>query len=381
MRITLKSAGAYFASAGAGMLLLVTAATVQADHHDKPSITDIVLQSGGGFDNNRNDFDILLNAVVAAELADALANPAATLTVFAPKDAAFIRLAQDLGYEGHDEAGAFSAIVATLSVLDPVDPIGLLSDILLYHVAGETLTRRQVWKSVSITVLNGGSVVPFGRSLLDSEPDLDNPRIVRRASNIRASNGIIHTINRVLIPVDLPNTPADAKSIAAIVAGSGGKFDRNWLDYDILLNAVQAANLAGALDAADANLTVFAPNDAAFIRLARDLGYRGFRESGAFDFLVSALTELGNGDLQGILTSVLTYHVSPGAKTLKDVILSDSIDTLLAGATIRPEGSKLVDNAPSLRDPRLSVFFNDIRASNGLIHSINRVLIPIPVAN
>jgi len=60
-----------------------------------PTITGIVLQSGGAgkFDDNNSDYDLLLNAVIAADLADALADPDASLTVFAPTDAAFIALA------------------------------------------------------------------------------------------------------------------------------------------------------------------------------------------------------------------------------------------------------------------------------------------------
>ena len=63
-----------------------------------------------------------------------------------------------------------------------------------------------------------------------------------------------------------------------IVAQSGGEFDSNRYDYDILLNAVLTVGLQGDLaPLADetANLTVFAPNDIGFIRLARDLGYAG----------------------------------------------------------------------------------------------------------
>ena len=71
-----------------------------ADGH-KPTITDIVVASGGVFDKNRNDFDILLNAVLAAGLEGALADPKADLTVFAPTDKAFIRLARDLGLGAH----------------------------------------------------------------------------------------------------------------------------------------------------------------------------------------------------------------------------------------------------------------------------------------
>ena len=84
------------------------------------------------------------------------------------------------------------------------------------------------------------------------------------------------------------------------------------------------------------------------------------------------------GNLEQALTAVLTYHVSEGSKVLKDVILSSEITTL-QGGTIRPDGLRLEDNAPTLRDPRLSVFFNDIRANNGIIHTINRVLIPVNI--
>src|SRR5690606_8310685 len=90
--------------------------------------------------------------------------------------------------------------------------------------------------------------------------------------------------------------PASAQTITEIVARSGGTFDRNLLDYDILLNAVITADLADVLDDPNSDVTVFAPNDLGFILTARDLGYRGFSEQGAWEFLVEALTELGGGD-------------------------------------------------------------------------------------
>ena len=49
------------------------------------TITELVAKSGGEFDRNTRDFDILLNAVLAAGLEDALAEPNADLTVFGPK--------------------------------------------------------------------------------------------------------------------------------------------------------------------------------------------------------------------------------------------------------------------------------------------------------
>ncbi len=345
------------------------------------TITDIVASSGGEFDRNRFDYDILLNAVLAADLAGALSDPEANLTVLAPNDRAFIRLARDLGYEGRDEEGAFNAIVAALTTLGGGDPIPVLTNVLLYHVVPEGQSIRQLIKSRRIsTLLEGATITPDFFKLLDNEPDVVNPRFTFPV-NVNASNGVIQTINRVLIPLDLDgNGQEPTQNIVDIVAASEGVFDHNFRDFDILLNAVQAANLVAPLATVDADLTVFAPNDAAFIRLARSLGYRGFREQGAFEFIVQALTELGNGDPIPVLTNILLYHVSPGSKTVKQVSDLDTVETLLADANLEPFGTVLVDAATQLRNPKISARNSNISATNGIVHVINRVLIPVDIA-
>ena len=185
------------------LALLGSAPSAQASG----TITDIVLQSGGEFDERGFDYDILLNAVVTAGLAEALADENANLTVFAPNDRAFIRLARDLGYDGSDEAGAWEFLVAALTDLGGGDPIPVLTDVLLYHVAPDRIGVFRFFLAalfrVEIPTLLGPTVRPFLFGLVDNEPDLRNPRL-RIPVNIRASNGIIHTISRVLIPLDLP---------------------------------------------------------------------------------------------------------------------------------------------------------------------------------
>lgn len=344
------------------------------------SITDLVAQSGGEFDHNDRDFDVLLNAVTAAGLADALAAPEADLTVLAPNDRAFIRLAQDLGFEGNDEAGAFNAIVTTLTELGNGDPIPVLTNVLLYHVSPEKKGLRRLATSRTInTLLDGQTITPDFLKLVDNEPDVNNPRYTFPI-NLRANNGVIHAIDRVLIPLDLPgNGTEPTQNIVDIVAASDGVFDRDYSDFDILLNAVQAANLVDALAAVDADLTVFAPNDAAFVRLARDLGYRGFSEQGAFEAIVATLTELGAGDPIPVLTNVLLYHVSPQAKTVKQVSDLDTVVTLLEGEELEPYGVFLLDAAEQLRSPKIDTRKSNIRATNGIIHVLNRVLIPVNI--
>ncbi|MFK8025874.1 MAG: hypothetical protein AB8G26_18105, partial [Ilumatobacter sp.] len=101
------SAGALLAGAG----VAVDASSVGAS--DDANVVDIVLSVSGsdGFDRNQRDYDMLREALVATGLAGAVA-ASDDITVFAPNDRAFIRLAQDLGYDGRDEAGALGFLVA-----------------------------------------------------------------------------------------------------------------------------------------------------------------------------------------------------------------------------------------------------------------------------
>lgn len=166
----------------------------------KPNIVEIAAGS--------NDFNILVKALSAAGLVETVQN-AEDITVFAPTDAAFIGLAQALGFDGNDEGEAFGYIVKALTLLSGGgDPIPLLTDVLLYHVAPGTLDADAVLSSSTIPTLLGVDLGVDGTSLVDQDPDIADPNIV--ATNIDASNGIAHAIDGVLLPADL-------------LAGDGGK--------------------------------------------------------------------------------------------------------------------------------------------------------------
>ena len=188
--------------AAAALLLVLTAGTAQARARaaaePAASITDTAIAVSGtdGPDSNPNDYDILVAALGATGLAAVLDGESATYTVFAPSDAAFMRTVADLtGSAPASEADTLAAVLATFPTTEA------LSDVLLYHVvAGEALGFTDVLTSRSLTMANGGSVRPRGINLRDETPALPDPRLVLKASGIQATNGVIHTINRVLVP-------------------------------------------------------------------------------------------------------------------------------------------------------------------------------------
>jgi uncharacterized surface protein with fasciclin (FAS1) repeats len=132
------------------------------------TIVGIVLQDDG-------EFDVLQAAVVRAGLVDAL-NGTTQYTVFAPTDLAFVTT---LGVA--DEAAAIGAVNSL--------PMETLTDILLFHVTHGRRTSRSVLAAPSYQMLNGATL---------TRPQLAAAGFA--ATDISASNGIVHVINAVLLP-------------------------------------------------------------------------------------------------------------------------------------------------------------------------------------
>jgi transforming growth factor-beta-induced protein len=264
-------------------------------------------------------FGTLLAAVEAAGLTEALSAPDANLTVFAPTDAAFAALGDE-------------AIQRLLADVDS------LTRVLTYHVAPGRLTAAALAAVETLPTLLGEDLalrVEAGTIFVDD--------VAISVTNVFASNGIIHVIDAVLPPP--PGTIIE-------VARAAGAFST-------LLAALDAANLTDALDDPDAELTVFAPTDAAF----------------------AALEEANPGTIEALLADVealaeiLTYHVVAGRLAGADIAQRAALVTL-EGRTVEVivvQGALFIDG--------VRVTVADVAASNGVIHVIDAVLVPSPAEN
>ena len=121
-------------------------------------------------------------------------------------------------------------------------------------------------------------------------------------------------------------------------------------DFSILVEAVTKADLAGALSA-EGPFTVFAPTNEAFKALFKELGVSGINDLTAEQ-----------------LTPILTYHVVSGKVMSTD--LSNTSVATLNGEKIKID----VSNGVKINDSHVTAA--DIKGSNGVIHVIDKVLIP-----
>lgn len=267
-------------------------------------------------------FTILSEAVVAAGLETSLREPAAK-TVFAPTDAAFTALLGELGITK-------DALLANRA---------LLTSVLTYHVLPAAVTRAQVPAGKAITTLQGGifkiDATPGGLVIKDGR----NRSANITATDLTASNGVVHVIDKVLLPAD--------KTLVQTAQALP--------DFSILVEAVVAANLQGTLSGTGP-FTVFAPTNAAFAALLAELG-------------VTKAALLANVPL---LTQVLTYHVL-GSRVLKADVPTGTPIATLQGQTFTVDATLAITDQ---RGRRAAIAATDVLASNGVIHVIDKVLLP-----
>ena len=260
--------------------------------------------------------DSLVAALAHAGLVETLQGDG-PFTVFAPTDA------------------AFEAAGIDLSTFDTEAENETLSDILLYHVISGAVDAANVTDGMVATMVNGDNAT---FAVTNETVMINNANVTTQ--DVAASNGIIHIIDKVLLP---PAEEPALEDISGVAAGTGV--------HDSLVAALAHAGLVATLQG-DGPFTVFAPTDEAFAEAGIDLS--------TFD----------NDEANATLTDILTYHVYAGSVAAADVT-DGMVATMVNGddATFTVvNGTVMVGGA--------TVTTADVAASNGVIHVIDKVLMP-----
>jgi transforming growth factor-beta-induced protein len=281
------------------------------------------LQSIAAIADAAGNFETLLSILpedLAALLSDDDAGP---FTVFAPTDT------------------AFTAIAAVVPTLTPAE----IREILELHVIAGEVSSADAIAAFSARSL-GGELLYF---IVDGDGLLVDGVALVSTADIEASNGVIHVIDAVLLP---KGTIADVVVARAAAAEP---------QFETLLTAILAANEAVLNTLGDVNagpFTAFAPTDAAFAAI-----------DGAA--LAALLAD------EAALTDVLLYHVTDAGALLAAQVIAltanGAVDVeMLNESTVSVQvvaGSVLVNDA--------TVVVPNVLASNGVIHVIDTVLLPV----
>ena len=259
-------------------------------------------------------FKTLVAAVQAAGLVETL-NGAGPFTVFAPTDEAFAKL----------PAG-------TLEMLLKPENKAKLAAILTYHVVPGAVKAADVVKLKNAGTVNGQRV---DIKVDGAKVTVDGAAVT--ATDIACSNGVIHVIDTVILPVD--GTIVD-------VAAKNGSFNT-------LVAAVKAAGLVETLSG-KGPFTVLAPTDAAFAKLP----------AGTLEMLLKP-------ENKKQLVDILSYHVVPGVAAYSDAVVKmTEVPTVLGSPiAVKVVGGKVMLNGAT-------VVAADVEATNGVIHVVDTVILP-----
>jgi transforming growth factor-beta-induced protein len=283
--------------------------------------------------SNASQFSTLVAAVKAADLVSTLQG-SGPFTVVAPTNTAFEAL----------PAGVLSKLLL------PVNKPELVK-ILKYHVvSGNNNSTALTTVANSASPTNEVATVE-GSKLKFTVSDTSlkiNANTTVTAANISATNGIIHQIDTVLLPPtfsvsSLKDEVSNNIVQTAVAAPS----------FSTLVAAVKAAGLVDTLSGTGP-FTVFAPTNDAFAKVPADV-----------------LAKLLLPENKDALVKVLTYHVVAGKVDASQVVKLTSAKTV-QGSDVK---IAVVDGKVKLNDTT-TVLTTDIQASNGIVHSIDSVLLP-----
>jgi transforming growth factor-beta-induced protein len=283
---------------------------------------------------NKN-FTTLISAVVAASpsILETLLS-SSKKTLFAPTNDAF-----------------------TAAGITTLPPQATLDAVLKYHVLNSEVKANQLPANTApennaITTLGG----VFYLSNRGSSGVFINGSTKVTATDIMAANGVVHVIDRTLMP---PSQTIAQIATALSTATSGAEFKQ------LVAALGRVPDLLDAASATGSNLTVFAPTDAAFSALYTTLG-------------VASINDI---DLN-TLTAVLQHHIISAPTTSTGRVFSSdlvtgNVPTLNGNISISATALTVTGgDGTSTANISSNASLINVLGTNGVIHTINKVLLP-----
>ncbi|NKI31873.1 fasciclin domain-containing protein [Croceivirga thetidis] len=312
---------------------------LSSDAEDSNTLVDLVVATDA--------LSVLEAAVLKADLAGTLSGEG-PFTVFAPTDDAFVALLDALGDDYN-----------SLDDFDTDEEIALLTNILLYHVIPAQVLEADLAEGEVGTALmdNSIEVIAANETFVIGDASDTNANIT--GTDFIASNGVAHTIDKVLLPQEAIDFVASLqlKNIVEIAVETD--------DLSLLVDALTAAN-AGLVEtlSGEGPFTVFAPTNQAFIDLLGVLGD---------DY--NSLADFDTQEELDLLVKILTYHVVAGTAAFSTDLSDGMMIPTVNGAdvTVSLDGGVFIQDAS---DSDAQVVMPDVEASNGVVHVINKVLLP-----
>jgi len=299
-----------------------------------------------------DDLSLLVDALVQADagLVETL-NGDGPFTVFAPTNAAFAALLETLGDDFN-----------SLADFDTEEEKALLTKVLTYHVvAGTAAFSTDLTNGQAIETVQGENVTVVltdnGVQIMDATETNANVAL----ADVAATNGVVHVIDKVILPQEVLDMLAamSLKTIVEIAVETD--------DLSLLVDALGQAD-AGLVEtlSGDGPFTVFAPTNDAFVALLDSLGE---------DY--NSLADFDTEAEKDLLVTILTYHVVSGTAAFStDLSNGQTIATFQGenvGINIKEDGTVHVEDASA---DNATVVTADVEASNGVVHVINKVLLP-----
>ena len=270
-------------------------------------------------------------------------------TVFAPTNDAFTALLNQL-----DD-------FESLADFDTDEERAILTSILTYHVvAGVAASSSDLTNGMTVTTVQGEDLTINidGDVFIDDATEVDAQVVI---ADVAASNGIVHVMDKVLLPqsiIDALNgedMPEENGSLVDIVVATE--------PLSLLEAAVIKADLVATLSS-DGPFTVFAPTDDAFVALLDVLGNN-----------YNSLDDFDTDEEIALLKNILLFHVI-AAEVKSTDLAAGQVGTALENNSVEiiASGDTFVIGDASDTDANITGV--DIMASNGVAHTIDKVLLP-----